>query len=396
MVVLDARLTQKEHNQARVLEVLRTDGALTRAELAARTGLSRATLSALADRLVSVGLAVEQDRAPERSGGRGRPARELRLTSRAGVVVGIAFGHSELWAASADLSGEILHERRLEIAVDNSAGTALAAAAEVLQELLLSSTVLTPPRESAGGTQVVMGLPCPIDARSGRVVTNNILPGWVDVQPAREMAQRTGQEVVIENDANLGAVGEWRFGAGERVPDLIYLKASTGIGAGLVLGGRLYRGATGTAGEVGHTQVNPDGATCRCGNSGCLETMASLTQVLAAVGAVHEREISVADLAALVQAGDAGAKRVVANAGRRIGRLLADLCNAFNPGALILGGELGSIGAAFTTGVQESINHYAQPIVGDAITAVPSSLGPRAEVLGAVALAIERSTAQPV
>jgi predicted NBD/HSP70 family sugar kinase len=208
------------------------------------------------------------------------------------------------------------------------------------------------------------------------------------------MRSRTGQQVVIENDANLAALGEWRYGAGRDLANLIYVKASIGIGAGLILDNRLYRGAAGTAGEIGHTQINPDGTVCRCGNRGCLETIASLRPVLVSLSEAHGRAVDYDGLVALLAAGDIGARRVVADAGRRIGRPLADLCNALNPGLVVVGGELGNAGAALTDAIHESINRYAQPLIGQ-VTAQPSTLGPRAEMLGAVAAAIAGTRPAP-
>jgi predicted NBD/HSP70 family sugar kinase len=391
----DARMSLRDYNQTRVTEALRAAGTATRAELRAWTGLSRATLGPLVDRLLADGIAAQTDDEASpvvgepATGRRGRPAQRIRLTSRAGLVIGLAFGHSDLWAASADLSGTVLQEHRLQLR-DNSAETALDTAADALSDLLASSS-----RGTTEAAQVVVGLPCPIDAKTNRILTNNILPGWVTLRPAHEMARRTGYNVAIENDANLAALGEWRYGIGQGVADLIYLKASVGIGAGFVLDGRLYRGATGTAGEIGHTQVNPDGDICRCGNRGCLETIASLPQVLNALSAAHGRQLNTDDLLALILDNDLGARRVVADAGRRIGRPLADLCNVLNPAAVVVGGELGTVGTVLADAIQESINRYAQPMVGEAITARPSSLGPRAEVLGAITLAIANATTGP-
>jgi predicted NBD/HSP70 family sugar kinase len=383
----------QDYNRSRVIEALRASGSATRAQLRSLTGLSRATLTKVVDRLIREGVAAETDAvlaaSADETRSRGRPARAVKLTSGAGLVVGIAFGHSELWAASADLSGTILREHREPLAIDNSAKSALDVAADLLNDLIVSSA-----RGTTTADQIVVGLPCPVNSQTGRIVTNNILPGWVDVHPAGEMRSRTGQQVVIENDANLAALGEWRYGAGRDLANLIYVKASIGIGAGLILDNRLYRGAAGTAGEIGHTQINPDGTVCRCGNRGCLETIASLRPVLVSLSEAHGRAVDYDGLVALLAAGDIGARRVVADAGRRIGRPLADLCNALNPGLVVVGGELGNAGAALTDAIHESINRYAQPLIGQ-VTAQPSTLGPRAEMLGAVAAAIAGTRPAP-
>jgi predicted NBD/HSP70 family sugar kinase len=223
-------------------------------------------------------------------------------------------------------------------------------------------------------------------------VTNNILPGWIDRAPAHELQQRIGLPVTLENDANLAALGEMTYGAGKAARNLIYVKASTGIGAGLIFDGRLYRGDTGTAGEIGHIQIGADGTICRCGNRGCLETLVSVPHVLAMLQPMHANPLTIEHVIDLVLAGDLSARRVVTDAGRTIGRSLADLCNVLNPGALILGGELSAAGTALTDGIREAIDRHAQPVIAHAVTITTSALGPRAEVLGAIALAIRTDT----
>jgi predicted NBD/HSP70 family sugar kinase len=233
-----------------------------------------------------------------------------------------------------------------------------------------------------------VGLPGPIDARTGTVGSSVILPGWVGLQPTEELERRLGVSVQIDNEANLGALGEVSFGAGRGVSDVLYVKVSSGIGAGLVLGGRLYHGAVGLAGELGHVQVREHGQVCRCGNRGCLETVAATGPVLAALRHAHPAGLGVPGLLALIADGDPGARRVVDDAGRAIGRVLADHCNVLNPAAIIVGGELSAAGAPLLAGIRESVDRYAQPVIAQAVEILPGALGERAEVLGALAAII--------
>jgi predicted NBD/HSP70 family sugar kinase len=311
----------------------------------------------------------------------------LCLAAAPGVVVGLDFGHSHLRAAVADLTGQVLAEEHRDIQVDNSPDDALAAAAYEFRRLLdrISTRV-------SDVTGVVMGLPSPVDRGTGRVVSNNILPGWINRAPAQELQGRIRLPVVLDNDANLAALGEMTYGSADGVRNLIYVKASTGIGTGLVFEGRVYRGETGTAGELGHVQIQPDGAICRCGNRGCLETLVSVPHVLASLQPVHREPLTIADVVRLASTGDVSARRVVTDAGRAIGRTLADLCNVLNPGALVIGGELAAAGAPFTAGIREAIDHHTQPVIADAVAIRTSALGERAEVLGAIALAVETSS----
>jgi len=375
-------VSSRQYNQDRLVQALRLRGTATRAELADLTGLSRATVATMVTRLVAMGHLRELP--PTSDTPRpGRPAGMLCLTARSGVVVGLDFGHSHLRSAAADLSGQVLAERLRELPVDNSADDALRAAAHEFDQLLGEIGV-----SSQDISGVVMGIPSPIERANGRVVSNNILPGWVNRAPARELQRLIGLPVILENDSNLAAYGEMIYGAGQGFENLIYLKASTGIGAGLVIDGRLYRGTSGSAGEIGHVQIQPDGAVCRCGNRGCLETLVSVPHIVAALQPMHDDPLTIADVIALVLTGDAGARRVVTDAGRIIGRSLADLCNALNPGALIVGGELSAAGTALTVGIREAIDRYAQPVIAEAVTVRASVLDDRAEVLGAVGLAI--------
>jgi predicted NBD/HSP70 family sugar kinase len=379
-------MSPRQYNQERLLGALRVRGTATRADLAGATGLSRATVAATVAKLLAAGLMRELPPAERRSGP-GRPAGSLCRVAAPGVVVGLDFGHGHLRAAVADLSGQVLAEEHRDLQVDNSPDDALAAAAYEFRRLLdrISTGV-------SDVTGVVVGLPSPIDRGTGRVVSNNILPGWVNRAPAHELQERIRLPVVLDNDANLAALGEITYGSANGVRNLIYVKASIGIGTGLVFEGRLYRGETGTAGELGHVQIQPDGAICRCGNRGCLETLVSVPHVLATLQPMHREQLTIADVVRLATTGDVSARRVVTDAGRAIGRTLADLCNVLNPGALIIGGELAAAGAPFTAGIREAIDHHTQPVIADAVAIRTSALGERAEVLGAIALAVQTSS----
>ncbi len=168
---------------------------------------------------------------------------------------------------------------------------------------------------------------------------------------------------------------------------MIYVKVASGIGAGLILSGRLHRGTIGIAGEVGHVQVSRDGVLCRCGNRGCLETVASSGAMLALLRPTHGSDLDVAGLVELIGAGDVGAYRVVNDAGREMGHVLADLCNHLNPAAIIVGGDLNDA-PPLLDGIREALDRYALPSVARAVAVKPGELRERAEVLGALALVI--------
>jgi predicted NBD/HSP70 family sugar kinase len=344
-------------NRQRLLEELRRAGAGDRAALAEQTGLSRTTVSALVNECLADGVIVEDAERPA-ANRRGRRTGRLRLNPLAGAVVGVDFGHRHLRVGVADLTARIVAEDALDLDVDADPEAALDAAASLVNRLLGEADV------SAGRVLGVgMGLPAPIDRASGTVGASSILPAWTGVRPGEALSQRLGLPVRLENDANLGALSEFTYGAGRTVSDLVYVKVATGIGAGLVLDGALHTGASGLAGELGHVRVVDHGLVCRCGNRGCLETVASAAALARTDGAD------------------------VQSAGRHLGRALALLCNAIDPAVVVIGGELGAASAPLRKAVAAELRRSALDH-GGRIPVEAATLGERAELLGALALAL--------
>ena len=375
----------REANRLRVVDALRREGTASRTDLVRMTGLSRTTITTLVGDLQARGLVIEDADGHERpeKPGRGRPPVLLRLAPPAGAAVGVDFGHRHVRVAVADLSSTVLAERRVEMDVDAAASTALDAAAEMVTDVLDEAGVKRGQVAGAG-----MGLPGPIDLRTGTVGSSVILADWAGIKAAEELSKRLGMRVEVDNDANLGALAELSLGAGRGLEDLVYVKVSSGIGAGLVLGGRLHRGATGIAGEIGHVQVRADGAVCRCGNRGCLETVASGPALLSVLRPAHGPDLTVAGMLELAAAGDLGTLRVLNDAGRAIGHALGDLCNSLNPAAIVVGGDLSAAGTPLLDGIREAVDRHAQPGAAEAVSVMRSVLGERAEVLGALTLVI--------
>jgi predicted NBD/HSP70 family sugar kinase len=371
----------RELNRSRVIDALRRAGTASRGELMRATGLSRTTIATIVADLQARGLVVDAD-ASTAAGARGRPPGRLRLDAGAGAVVGIDFDHPHVRVAVADLSSTVLAERTAELDVDNDAAASLAAAVELVDAVLDDGAV-----DRCRVVGVGIGLPAPIDRVAGTVAPA-VLPAWAGVPVRAELSERLGLAVEVDNDANLGALGELVYGAGRGLSDIVYVRIGSGIGAGLVLDGRLYRGATGIAGELGHVQVRPEGSVCRCGNRGCLETVAGSGPLLAVLREAHGPELTFRGLLDLVAAGNPGARRVVNDAGLAIGRVLADLCNHVNPAAVIVGGDLSAAGDPLLSGIRDAIDRFAQPGAARAVEVKPGVLGERAEVLGALALVI--------
>ena len=236
-----------------------------------------------------------------------------------------------------------------------------------------------------------MGLPAPIDPRTAMLRSSAILGSWAGLHAARELASRLRVPVTVENDANLGALAETQLGAARGREGVIYVQVASGIGAGIVLGGRVHQGATGIAGEIGHVQVRPDGDLCSCGNRGCLETVASTSAMLAALQWTYGGALTVTGMLDIARSGDVGVQRVIMDAGRTIGRTLGDLCNSLNPDAIVVGGEL-SDGDWLLNGIRESIDRYAQPGAARAVEVIAGTLGSRAAVIGALMLVVGDTT----
>ncbi len=370
----------RELNRLRVIDALRQRGTASRSEIARHTGLSRTTVTTLVNDLQARGLVVELPLAEIH--GRGRPPTLLRLDPSVGAVVGIHFDHHHLRVAVADLSSTVLAEQWEGLDVDRAAEEALDSAAELVEVVLAEAGI---ERERVVGVGVALAGPV---SRDGTVGSTVILPGWEGLNALDELTRRLDLQVAVDNDANLGALAEVSFGAGRGMSDVIYLMVSSGVGAGIVIDGRLNRGVTGLGGEIGHVRVRPDGAVCRCGNRGCLETVASTDAVLSLLRPTHGQELGLRGLAELLDTGDAAALRVVNDAGREIGRVVAGLCNVLSPAGVIVGGDLGVVAAPLMTGIREALDRYALPAVRAAIELRAGVLGERAEVLGALALVI--------
>jgi predicted NBD/HSP70 family sugar kinase len=364
-----------------VIEALGQHGVASRADIARATGLSRTTVSSLVGDLKGAGLLVER---PAEGDGHdqsvGRPPVLLSFDRSAGAVVGIDFGHSHIGVVVGDLSHTVLAELWRDVDVDSSASHGLDIATELVESALEEADI---DRERVLG--VGMGIPGPIASSSGTVGSTSILPGWVGVDAASAMHERLGMVVRVENDANLGALAELVWGAGRGAQDFVFVSVRSGIGGALVIDGRLYRGSGGTAGELGHTLFRENGEVCRCGNRGCLETVAGTSAVAGAFNAVRGEQIEVHELIERAHAGDSLAQRVIADAGRSIGVSVGNLCNVFNPERVIIGGDLSAAGDVLLAPIAESISRYAIPSAA-AVDVVAGQLGRRAEVMGALAL----------
>lgn len=363
--------------RAEVLARLRRAPA-TRPDLERELGWGRSVVAAAIDHLGTAQLITEI--AATDTTGRGRPGRTLVARYPAAVLVGVDLGHDHIAVAVSDGDLRITAEQRIAFAVDRDVDASLDAAAALVAELLT--------RVDTHDVAVVccVGVPGPLDAPRRAVASPTILSSWSGLDLADQVARRTGLRIVIENDANLGALAELHDGAAVGLDDVVYVKVSGGVGASVVVAGRLVIGSHGGAGEIGHTQLRQDGAWCRCGNRGCLETIVSVAQVLDQVGHLtgdsgtpRERLLAVREHPVT--------RKVLAESGRTLGVVLANMCALLDPQAIVVGGELADLTDDFVAGVRESVVRLAQPGRADSVSVRHAAHGTRAELLGALVTA---------
>src|SRR3954447_13704963 len=372
-------------NLRAVTALLGSGGPQSRADLARGSGLSRTTVSSLVSELLEAGIVVEtEDRGTPYKGGSGRPPLLVALALRPGGVAGVDIGHRHVRVAVADRSATILAEAETWTDSDPHGNATLDLAAELVAAAAGEAGIPVTDLLTIG-----LCVPAPIDRRSARV-DQAVLPGWQQLAPANELADRVGVPVVVDNDANLGAMAEHQHGAGRGVADLLYVKLASGVGAGLVLGGRLHRGTAGLAGEVGHVLAREGGDVCRCGSRGCLETEVSTRRLLELLRPVYADDLDLAGMLELDARGEIAVRRVLTDAGHTTGRVLAGVCTTLNPAKIVVGGSLGS-SPTLVEAIRGGVDRYAHPEAAAMCEVVSGFFGGRAELIGSIALAISRA-----
>lgn len=359
----------RQRNVDAVVASLRNHPGLSQADIARRTGLSAGSVNSIVHGLRQAG------RVPFSESSRPR----VSLTVGSGIVVGVDIGRRHLRLALGDLNGEILSESLRDLAP----GTVTEEVIEATREWLGEATASLPDSRPLGAC---VGIPGPVNPGTGEMVAPALLPEWVGVDVVAAFSDALNVAVIVENDANLGAIAEARqAGAG----DLVYIKAGTGIGAGVVLEGKLRRGASNSAGEIGHLSLDPNGIVCRCGNRGCLETIASTPAIL---NALESRMLPEAGIDAVVEsalAGDVACIRVLGDAGSAIGIAAATLCTVLNPEQIVIGGPITQAGDIFLHTLGDAMRRYAVPASGNRARVSTSAYGDWASARGAVLLARE-------
>src|SRR5215213_3792128 len=375
-----------------VLDQVRRNGPSTRPRLVDATGLSRAVVTQRIAELVEGGLLVDGDLAPS-SGG--RAPRTVRFRADAGHLLVADLGATSIDVAVADLSGTILAHQAEP--ADIAAGPdAVLGRVEALFASLLRTTDLPATLWAIG-----IGVPGPVEFESGRPISPPIMPGW-DRDPVRERFAKYGVPVWVDNDVNVMVLGERRAGVARGHENVVFIKIGTGIGAGIVVRGKLHRGAQGCAGDVGHIQVVDDDTAliCRCGNPGCLEAHAGGAalkrdaEALARSGRspflatllAEQGSLEAPDVVRAASHGDAASVELLTNAGRLVGSMLAGIVNFFNPSIVVIGGGVSGAGDQLLATIRESVYRRSLPLATRDLLVKRSTLGDLAGVVGAAVM----------
>ncbi|WP_322794204.1 ROK family transcriptional regulator [Bellilinea sp.] len=389
----------KNLNKHATLDLIRfSPSGISRIELSRELGLTRAAVTAIVGDLIKAGLVRETNG----QFSRGRRAIALEINPQGGLVVGVDIGATHVTLVLADYLAHVMDEVEASLDIFQGPQVCLPFVDQFLRSWLDELGV-----NLAQITAIGVGVPGPIVTDAGMVSGPPIMPGW-DLFPIREWLEKAwGCPVTLGNDAEFGALGEWAFGAGRGVDNLVYIKVGTGIGAGLLIDGQIYRGTTGCAGEIGHVTIEENGPLCTCGNRGCLEALAGGRAIAQkAIFAIKAgarttlselpsvEAISAMDVIAAARKGDHLSQKLVQEAGYYLGTALANLINLFNPTKIVIGGGVAQVGDLLLDPVRKVAKQRSLKVASQAVTITSAVLGKRSSAMGAVAQAISLSLHQ--
>lgn len=377
----DARADRGDRQLTALSELacLVADGATRRSQLVTATGLSRAAVAQRVDLLISKGLLVETGTVAT---GRGRPPLTLQLASDRAVVCAVDLGASHCTVAVAELGGTVLAETTEDLDINDGPEAVLTGLQEQLDRLVAATG-----HQHSHVRAISIGVPGPVEASTGTVIRPPIMRGWDGYRVPDFFADRYDAPVLVDNDVNMMALGE--YGHRPSASHLLYVKVGTGIGCGIVSGGVTHRGATGAAGDIGHIRVpGHDDVLCHCGNTGCVEAVASGAAIAATLREAGLPVRHVSDVVRLVTAGDPVARRQVRLAAQRMGEVLASLVSFYNPDTIVLGGSIASLGDDLLADIRAAVYRRALPLATRTVAIEITLLGRRAGIEGARRLAV--------
>jgi predicted NBD/HSP70 family sugar kinase len=371
-------------NEQRIITALRTAGPLTQAELSRRTSLAPSTVSGIVSILADRGIV----RAGDEPGGRKGRLIHLDLEDR--YVLGVELGNGHLSLALATLSARVVAFDRRPLSLGADASTTLDLVQSILGEML-SSVGASHDDLVRGGVAV----PAPLDVLGILSSSPLIFPAWAGVDIAAVFSERFGVPFFADNDANLGALADFLWGAGQGSHSMVFVGMNYGFGAGIILEGALFHGATGVSGEIGHTTVDENGDFCQCGNRGCLNTVASINRALELLAPIHPEIDSTEKLLDAAAEGLPPAIRVLTDMGRASGVAIANVVNLLNPEVIVVGGDLARAGGIFTDPMITMATRLSMPAAAG-VRLLTTPLAERVFALGGVALALGLDSPQSI
>jgi predicted NBD/HSP70 family sugar kinase len=363
-----------------LFQILRDGTPRTRSELAMRTGFARATISARLDELVASGLVKPAGDALSTGG---RPSARVALNAGARVVGAADLGASHATIAIIDLAGEVLASETSRRHISEGPDSSLDWVVDTLLALLERTR-----RPLEDLIAVGIGLPGPVEHSTGRPSNPPIMPGWDGYNVPARVQLRLHVPVLVDNDVNIMALGERAKGWPD-MQEMIFVKVATGIGSGIISGGTLQRGSTGSAGDIGHIPIaRAENVVCRCGNTGCLEAVAAAPAIASLLSA-GDAPLSSETIIDRVRLGDIEAIGAVRQAGRDIGSVLTTMVSILNPSLIVVGGLLAQSGEHLIAGIRETVYSRSMPLATEHLTIASTRVGPDAGVIGAGILAID-------
>lgn len=383
--------------EANVLASIRKHGPLSRADLGGLLGYSRANVTAVLQQLLSLHI-VEERELGESQGG--RPPRRYGINGRLGFVVGVDIGATSLDLALADMNGHILQRLAEPCDVRDAPELLLGRVTALIGKMLAE--------ENGSSEQLLaigIGVPGPVKFDEGVLVAPPLMPAWESFPIKAFMRQQfTAANVAVDNDVNVMAIGEIHAGAGKGVENFIFLKIGTGIGAGVICHGDIYRGQDGAAGDVGHICIDYNGPRCHCGNVGCLEVMAAgpaiaaqgivaaesgNSHLLAEAMTANDGVMTAKIVGDAAKAGDLAANGIIKSSGRMVGGMLAGLVNFFNPQIILIGGSVSHIGIRYLSAIRQAVLRRSTALSTRHLRIEFSPLGEDSGVIGAIWLALD-------
>ncbi|MEV4172238.1 MULTISPECIES: ROK family transcriptional regulator [unclassified Nonomuraea] len=359
-----------------ILQLIRNGSCRTRKELIEYTGLSRSTITDRVDRLIDAGYIHESGVGA--SGG-GRPPSVLDVDAGRRLMLVADLGATHARVALTDLAARPMAEESTEMRIELGPEAVLSWVRQAFQRML--DRAGRPADEVCG---IGLDLPGSVDHTTGRVIRSFLMPGWDDHPVGEAIAETYDVPILVENDANAMALGEW-WSFWRDTDSLVLIKVSTGIGTGIVLDGQIYRGVEEAAGNIGHVRLREtDDRVCTCGSRGCVASLASGHALAGDLGQASSR-----DVVRLVQAGDPEAIARVQEAGRTLGVVLATAVSLLNPGVLVLAGDMAATREHYLTGIREIVYRRSLPYTTRNLEIVTSSLGDRAGIVGMAVIVME-------